>query len=235
MVSIIMNRKSITALAAILFASLITVSACAGIISHDETLRYKMTVTIETPEGDRVGSAVKEAVKHTEKSILPEQGGTSYQVTKGEAVVIDLGSGGKVFALQAWQGEAEIVFLHLKDPKNQVYNLPVSELPRFVYFRDMQDPKTVEELSNNNDCAAKENKNIGSRKCANKVNFEDVFGKGFFVKSVVLTRTNDPVSEFEIPKMLAWIKNVDDYISGAHISGPLLYQRLDKYDFCRGN
>src|SRR6218665_2890440 len=78
----------------------VTMAACAGACGFsNEKIRYKMTVTVETPEGIKTGSAVREAGRYTEPSILPDQGGVFYRVIGGEAVVVDLAERGVLFAL----------------------------------------------------------------------------------------------------------------------------------------
>lgn len=54
---------------------------------------YKMTVTVETPEGVKTGSAVREVYSRTDPALLVNNG-THTILAKGDAVVIDLGSRG---------------------------------------------------------------------------------------------------------------------------------------------
>jgi hypothetical protein len=64
--------------------------------------RYKMTVEIETPEGIKTGSAVREVTVWFEPRNNPDPRDPQYNIgkkIKGEAVVVDLGERGKVFAL----------------------------------------------------------------------------------------------------------------------------------------
>lgn len=235
-----MTKIKLIALASAIFASLITVSACAGIISHDETLRYKMTVTISTPDGDKVGSAVKEAVKQTEKSILPEQGGTKYGIKKGEAVLVDLGPRGIIFALQSREYEAETSFkLFEKSPSfpREITLLP-EQYPKFVFFEDLQSPSTVSlayMVQKYNDVNDKGQ--FLARKCCHITNnLELLFGKGVAIKSITLEKTTDPVT-WNIDRVLPWVHAVKmSLLNGNHITtGPSLYDRLDGSYFQVGN
>jgi hypothetical protein len=73
--------------------------AVAKQIYPSATLRYKVTVEIETPEGIKTGSAVREVFIQRQPE-LPESGPDIKP--KGEAVVIDLGKRGVVFALTSF-------------------------------------------------------------------------------------------------------------------------------------
>lgn len=59
--------------------------------------RYKMSVVVETPEGEITGSAVREMGNSTPLIQLPDVGNPAG--VRGEAVVVDLGARGVLFAL----------------------------------------------------------------------------------------------------------------------------------------
>jgi len=61
------------------------------------TWRYKMTVTVETPEGDRTGFAVREVMVTTGIKLGPQS--LPNVKLRGEAIAIDLGERGTLFAL----------------------------------------------------------------------------------------------------------------------------------------
>ena len=72
------------------------------------TWRYRITVEVETPEGIKTGSAVRE-VSNAASSIrfgFPES--TSPPEVRGEAVVVDLGERGVLFALIDWDSWREV-------------------------------------------------------------------------------------------------------------------------------
>ena len=62
------------------------------------TWNYRITVEIDTPEGIKSGSAVRKVVATLQPKVTPETKQVSHRVY-GEAVVIDLGKRGVVFAL----------------------------------------------------------------------------------------------------------------------------------------
>jgi hypothetical protein len=73
------------------------------------TWRYKITIEIETPEGIKTGSAVREvrAWKNAAKIINPDVAPIEYEVI-GEAVVVDLGKRGVLFGLIDWDSYEEV-------------------------------------------------------------------------------------------------------------------------------
>ena len=63
------------------------------------TYRYRLTVEVDTPEGLKTGSSVIEvATSKGNKFAIPSPGSLSYKV-RGEAVTVDLGARGLMFAL----------------------------------------------------------------------------------------------------------------------------------------
>lgn len=74
-------------------------AACDALGHSLPTYRYRLTVEVETPEGLRTGSSVIEV--HTSMAgrySIPTPGVIGYRV-RGEAVSVDLGSRGNLFAL----------------------------------------------------------------------------------------------------------------------------------------
>jgi hypothetical protein len=206
----------------------------------DKTLRYRMTVTISTPEGDKVGSAVKEAVRSSEKSILPEQGGVHYGVAKGEAVVVDLGKRGTVFALQAWEYEAQLAFQLLDDNTTHATIAAVEpqHYPRFVFFKNLADPSTVAlayQVQQYDDVDAKGY--YHGRKCCHVTdNLQKIFGEGVLIKSVILEKTDEPVT-WRIDDILPWLQHVKmvNLTGSRYPRGSSLYETLGGGDFQWGN
>ncbi len=148
----------------------------------NELVRYRVTVEIETPEGIKIGSAVREVGAYTEPSILPDQGGTSYNITKGEAVVIDLGQRGVVFALLGDQHEARVVSRALRLEGKLAIDMPSQ---RFVRFRDLNDPKTVEAVKSDD--------------------FAAVYGAGVLLKSVRAEYTEQEPTIGTVINYLPWL------------------------------
>jgi len=227
-----MTRKSIIALAALLLASLVTVSACAGIMSSSERQRYRVTVTISTPEGDKIGSAVREAGHYYEKSILPEQGGHFYSVIKGQAAV-DLGQRGFLFVLMNDQ-EAMSAFKMRSRKEGSPYVLSPDKYPALIYFSNLEDPKTAKSLFYKISCKQKKWSVGEDLDCAYQDSMAAVLGAGVKIKEISMQLTNEQ-PDGDILSILPWLKTVrNSYISGGHAGGPAFYQQLESSLFIVG-
>jgi hypothetical protein len=172
------------------------------------TFSYKLTLVVETPEGRVVGSAVRKIYVESFNilPLLPEESG--YQLTlKGEAVVIDLGKRGVLFSLLNAKGDddyaenivyQEFPYVGAVTPEGIKYysqlkakkSLSFDKLPMLVYFRDINDPKTVEEVAPNG--------------------LEKTFGKGVRLISATIEMTDDDVTKNGIEKRLPWISEYHD-------------------------
>lgn len=186
------------------------VAACVG-GSSNETLRYKMTVTVETPEGGKIGSAVREVERHTETSIIPEQGGVTYSVTKGEAVVVDLGARGIFFALLEGEREAKMLFQLLAN--NDVHKIVLNpgQYPRIVRFKNINDPTSAEIVIEVGRCTDPLTGIIDSTMCVTKNRFEEVLGKGVSLKSITVEESNEEITR-TIRKYMPSYKNQETYM-----------------------
>lgn len=75
------------------------------------TWRYKMTIEVDTPEGVKVGSAVREVINEITPYPMDEQRPWRNRIrVKGEAVVVSLGGRGTFFALLDGDDAYGIVF-----------------------------------------------------------------------------------------------------------------------------
>lgn len=167
-----------------------------------ETVRYRMTVSVDTPEGIRTGSAVRQM------NLEQGQKGSGWVV--GEAVVVDLGSRGTLFALMdgsniGWgiSYAASADFRGLRDKNTPIgtkWTMTPREYPVLVAFKDINDPKTLRSLL--------EIKNNGPRYGRDYIiasdHFEELFGSGIKLKEITVERTNDPITT-GIEKYLPWI------------------------------
>ena len=212
------------AIIALLLATL-TVAALAGVF--EDSWRYRMTVVVETPEGIKTGSAVREVTRQKGIHLTPEM--MPHVEVKGEAVVIDLGKHGVLFMLIDGDYGADILFKMFpgKDKKGQI-TLTQEEYPNFVRFRDLSDPKTVENVRRTEE--QDKFKNSDPRRPV--IDFQNAFGSGVSIKEVTIEITSDSVT-WRIENYLPWLKNIYGYLSGKHISGPEWYERLDSGDFQR--
>lgn len=80
-------------------------AALAGccVFGPNDTLRYKLTVEVETPQGTRTGHSVIEIKGNRVSGWLPGGGGTRASY-RGEAVAVELPGGPTVFALLRSKG-----------------------------------------------------------------------------------------------------------------------------------
>lgn len=201
--------------------------ASAGGFSN-EKIRYKMTVTVETPEGVKTGYAVREASRYTEPSILPDQGGTFYNITKGEAVVVDLGQRGVLFVLMGRQSEARAIFKARSEEKTEVTDLIASRYPMLVFFKNLHDPKTVYEVSADTNLAR-------GRYRTKLISLKEAFGEGVSIYSISIENNVDAQPDNKIIQYLPWLADIKGYIDGSFAGGgPELSNILDKGDFIKG-
>jgi hypothetical protein len=175
--------------------------------------RYKITVNVETPEGMKSGSAVREISNRAAKIKLidlPEV--TDSPEVSGEAVVVDLGDRGHLFALIDWDSYYEFIKVFPYTAKGdiaariQYYSGLEAGLkgelvdkkywPLMVAFEDMNDAKSVVAVYKVEHCAGNKNHQDcnGSQKSAfEKVNrLEEVFGEGVKVKNIIIEVTDEP-------------------------------------------
>ena len=170
--------------------------------------RYRMTVTVETPEGIKTGSAVREVQAYREPEIFPQQPGGHASI-RGEAIAVDLGERGILFGLYEQPDNPDYsyqIMLDMFPMPDEKYggggltvkginyyshlqtgkaDLPISKLPLLVRFRDIRDPKTVEQVDPRNLTAS--------------------FGEGVRLGTVTIEPTDDPVTT-GIEKRLPWFK-----------------------------
>lgn len=170
--------------------------------------RYKLTVQVETPEGIKTGSAVREVHGQYTGRFLGATAGRSINLAKGEAVVVDLGKRGVLFALNSTYDHGSdgghviveeafplpyssnrdrtmVVYYSGLEPSAPVVLSP-EQYPVMVRFRDPDDPKTVEAVKPGQ-------------------HFSEAFGEGVELKSVTIEMTNEPVTKGEVEKYLDWL------------------------------
>lgn len=190
------------------------------------SLRYRLTIHIETPEGVKSGSTIQEVFHppaDSENIYNPHNQG----VPRGEAAYIDLGERGTVFAIMPDPPNARNRFFglirgvfptvpeihdqlrfqellqHYNDLSGVKDEVPPGFYPMFVRFRDINDPKTIELVYERKD---------GSRKDMEQVDtdrFQEFFGKGVRIKNMTLEMTDDPY-EWKLGTKLPWIETMSE-------------------------
>ena len=167
----------------------------------------RLTLVVETPQGEVRGSAVTKVTK-TDSSgalVLPEARGVRSEVT-GEAVVVEVAPSRFLFALLSGSGEEKRDASHWVYPAYQLGDagsyggammklwsqphdtpvpLPPEGWPMLVTFDDITKPETVRRVDPE-DLAA-------------------VFGEGMRLKALTLEITKDPVTVGRVEGVLGWL------------------------------
>ncbi len=172
--------------------------ARAGLFS--DSWHYKITVTIDTPEGPKSGSTVREVILGGKGfSPSPEMG--RHREVRGEAVAIDLGSKGYLFSTVGGDNGYRRFFELFPGPIREGKKiLPTAKYPEFVRFSNLENPQTVQRVCNPERCE----KLRRALKSAIIPSFIEAFGEGFLVKEISIEVTNDPVT-WGIEKLLPWL------------------------------
>lgn len=167
--------------------------------------RYKMTVTVDTPEGEVSGSAVREMGNGPMSP--PSQNGNPANV-RGEAVVVDMGKRGVLFALISHKSDEEFYYTfrkyHFDGPatlegsktfaslpsgtKEVINPEKPSGYPKLVTFTDMNDPKSVTEAQ------VWDSEFKTGLYFLKEDRMEKLFGKGVHLKDIAIEITDEPVT-----------------------------------------
>ena len=197
--------------------ALMAITAAVKVAYPSATLRYKITVSIDTPEGVRTGSAVREVFIQRQPE-LPESG--PHIVPKGEAVVVDLGKRGVVFALTSFD-DYQVIFKafpyhrggltveglkYYSQLKNVKEELKPERYPMLVTFRNLEDPKSVVALRETSGCLKRDQNGTcvqeGFHVTADR--FEEMFGKGVRLGKVEIEMTDESITT-GVVDWLPWI------------------------------
>ncbi len=172
------------------------------------TYRYKLTVEVETPDGLRTGSAVREVTWQDGPQITPEASMAGMS-QKGEAVTVELPKGKLLFALLSPSGHEtpKLAFGSSRQTKKsnttpvELSPLEKSEAvygesgyPRLVTFADINDPKSVAKVDPANLAAS--------------------FGEGYRLKYITAQISEEPVTT-GIEERLSWLRK----LNGGYLHG----------------
>lgn len=215
----------------------VSMAACAVAGSSGEypsaKIRYKMTVEVETPEGIKTGSAVREISMVSRPEMLAEGNDTHVRLEEGEAIVVDLGQRGILFATLGGSMDDGIAAMfnafpshcpegnvsrcgirHYSSLKNDAEALlPVKSYPTLITFKNLQDPLSVITARDVSSCLPDQSS------CENLiVSLENAFGKGVLLKRITIKLTHEGPTE-EIKKWLPWLEVLKGkYLHGGSIS-----------------
>lgn len=181
------RRRPLGALALACVLALLALTGCGS----SESFRYRMTVYVDTPAGQRSGSSVIEVTTSTPAPLMPTSAAYSYEV-RGEAVAVDL-PGGTVFALltsPAYEdgayhypfaaypsvpGEGILQSVERIRRQTAVVRLPRDRYPQFVRFGNPHDVTTMVPVGPSY--------------------FDSSFGRGVRLNRIEIQITDDPVTE----------------------------------------
>lgn len=180
--------------------------------------RYRLTVEVETPEGLKTGSSVIEvSTAVAGRNSIPTPGAVSHRI-KGEAVTVDLGARGLLFALlrsddnSDWASNVMFRFVPLpprpRDPDKTFETMFAAMLQQ----RDaIELPKTFPDVGHLKDQPARPMlvrfADIADPKTVEKVDPDDLavsFGQGVKLRRVTIQLTDGPVTT-GIEKRLGWL------------------------------
>lgn len=179
-------------------------------VFSSDTWRYRMTVVVETPEGIKTGSAVREVTFQKKSGLLPQA--TSHIRVKGEAVVVNLGKFGVLFALlcgttgedygsdvllRAFNKKGDVTLRPSQIPWTGKATITPDQYPMFVRFLNLNDPRTIESVTK-----IEKSGPYGRRFFLR----EEMFGAGVKLKEITIEITPDAVTT-GIVKLLPWLPN----------------------------
>lgn len=179
-----------------------------------KTWNYKITVNIETPEGLKTGSAVRKMYGRRELAGYTGGSAIVFYDVKGEAVVVDLGERGVLFAVMGTNDYYTFINSFPVGPMNNIKtirayaglhnaktSLALKDRPLMVMFKDVKDPKTVTPVYRVSGTPIPNSRNY---KYTVEDRFEEIFGKGVKLKDITIETTNEPVT-WGIEKHLGWL------------------------------
>lgn len=186
-------------------AIVLATAVLLGCTGDSYSWRQKLTLTVETPEGEKSASSVT-AVSWRANKLFRD--GAAFQATyKGEAVVLDLGGGRYLFALLSDSQRPEYiaqlapsifeqraglkwgpdVFNAVEKSKDR-FDVPSSLQPMLVTFANIGDPASVNRVNPSS---------LGAN-----------FGAGYRLKSITLQVTDEAVTLGRVESVLRWLKKV---------------------------
>jgi hypothetical protein len=199
--------------------------------------RYRLMVEVDTPEGLKSGSSVIEvSTRVSGEYSIPDPGKINWKI-RGEAVTVDLGARGFMFALlrsELSEDWANNLLMSVTKPatfdeienarqKNPIGRPDVDiamqrileltgkhDIPRQAIYAQ---PKPKNEDTPTYYPIMVMFKDIQDPKSVTKIDPDNLaanFGKGVKLKRITIERTSDPVST-GIEKHLRWLSNIDDY------------------------
>jgi hypothetical protein len=211
-----MTRRGLMTLLAA--ASVASLSGC-GSEEPRSSVRYRLTLEVETPEGTKTGSGVIEHAGRWNDGFTRGLGAGPglAGATRGEAIITDLGARGlllclltrdeakagseddfllpDVFPFDKWGGSQKdyAAYLGRLEARKPVGNAPLKNLPMLARLRDPQDPATAERVD--------------------PTNLAATFGSGVRLVRVTVQITDDPLAPPTIENKLPWVRTLQGSIA----------------------
>lgn len=225
--------------AAVLLGGALMLSQCGG----PSTIRYRLTLEVETPEGKKTGSGVFEQASRYNDGFFRGLGaGAGLAVAvRGEAIIVDLGARGlllflmtrdaarypstddlllsKIFTFDKWGGSQEdyAAYLRRLQWSKPTANAPLERLPMLARFSNPQNPATAERVDPSNLAAT--------------------FGAGVRLVRVTAHITNEPLAEPMIENRLPWVRTLRGSIGntlGLSVGYPHALSQINDGSFRQG-
>jgi hypothetical protein len=180
----------------------------------------KLTVTVETPTGDKSGSSVRWQ-KLAEDMLL----GSAHSEFAGEAVVVEVAPRKYLFVLlEENMPQAELIYFpgepplksthKLNDVKGKVVDVPSNQYPLMATFGNLADPKSIKQVFPNDLAVA--------------------FGSGYRLKSVKLEIVGGPTTWGENEKILTWLSGMKGNIGkGENLPYGHFRNKISAWSFLR--
>lgn len=190
----------------ILFVAVL--SGCDMLGFHEWQWHQKLTVSVDTPDGLKIGSSVTEVRLGLSPRWwgLGDSAGSGHSSLSGEAVVVDLGNGRYLFALLKGYGHetAQNAFANLipkpvsRETSIDTYDalqalratiaLDPALYPLLVTFDDINEPASVQRVE--------------------PYNLTATFGQGYRLNSIAMAITEEPVTKGSVEATLGWLAAV---------------------------
>lgn len=224
-----MERRVFLAKALAASVSLVALGACGGETSFKTypSYRYRLTVEVDTPEGLRSGSSVIEVKNAADNQHVLGPMAIVRGDSRGEAVMVDLGKHGKLFALLCDTNKVDWAVDALEQFAKRPTNADVQGLPdtginpkfdlfmqrvralrgRFVVPRWLPFPRIGPKEPRSGYPLLVRFRDIAQPASVEEVNPDDLaasFGSGVSLRRLVVTTTDDPVT-YSLVKTLPWL------------------------------
>ena len=155
----------------------------------------KITVKVETPNGERAASSViRKTLIHTDGWLAPREARGASESVSGEAVVLEIAPGKYLFALLKglpspfkvfFPGEAPVEVASRMKRLRGHRTLSSDSYPLLVTFGDIANPATVRRVDPHD--------------------LASVFGPGYTLKAITLEITDEPVTKGRVENLLQWL------------------------------